>query len=67
MPCTCTPGEPLPPGDERPEDLVDVRGMDEESARIYLDAAREALRRAIEPGIRRARWIDGYVAGHDAK
>lgn len=61
--CVCTPGVPKPDPDERPEDVVDVEGLDEAEAALILRAASAALHAGIEPGIRRARWINGWLAG----
>jgi len=30
---------------------------------VYVEAATEALSADVEPGLPRARWIEGYVAG----
>lgn len=65
-PCTCTPGEPKPPPGETWRDLVDVEGLTPEDAAILVAAANEALRREIEPGIRRVRFIEGFLAGYMA-
>lgn len=61
--CTCTPGEPKPLPGETWRDLVDVSGLSDREARIVRRAAEAALVAGIEPGIRRARWIEGYVRG----
>jgi hypothetical protein len=61
-----TPGEPRPPPGETWRDLVDVEGMSESDAAVVIAAAEEALRQQVEPGLRRARFVEGYVAGYRA-
>lgn len=61
-----TPGFPQPPGDERIEDLVNVDGMGPDEADTIRAAARSALEQRIEPGIRRARYIEGWIDGYRA-
>lgn len=62
--CTCYPGDPGPPPGETWRDLVALDGSDDaEHAAVVQHAAEAALAAGIEPGIRRARWIDGYVRG----
>jgi hypothetical protein len=65
--CTCTPGVPLSSGHESVDDLVTIDETDDpDHARLVRAAATAALDAGVEPGIRRARWIDGWMAGHRA-
>jgi len=61
------PGVPAPPGGERPEDLLaSLDGYSDEERTLLFSAAQAALNAGIEPGLRRARWIDGWLAGYAA-
>jgi uncharacterized protein (DUF433 family) len=62
--CSCTPGVPRPPPGETWRDLVDVDGMSPDESALVQRAAEAALAAGIEPGIRRARWIAGWLAGY---
>jgi hypothetical protein len=62
--CPCTPGVPKPPPGETWRDLVDIDGLSPREAALLIRAAQAALRAGIEPGIRRVRWIEGWLAGY---
>lgn len=61
-----TPGFPPPPGGERVEDLVTLDGLDPKEQHLLRRAAESALRHGIEPGLRRTRYIEGWLDGHRA-